>query len=142
MVSYKRIDINDEIIIELETLRFNVYNLKSIKPNETYFFLQMKEGKIIPFGAYLEDKLIGACYVSKTYQTLFIDQLFVSKEYQNNEEHIGTNLLKYVLDNKKVCEEYFNTAFNFSYLDNRVSKTFFENLGYKENNNDMMSKRI
>ena len=142
MVSYKKIDVNDEIILELENLRFNVYNHKSIKPDETYFFRQMKEGKILPFGAYLDDTLVGACYVSKTYQTLFIDQLFVAKEYQNNEEHIGTNLLKYVLDNKEVCEEYFNTTFNFSYLDNRVPKTFFENLGYKENNNGMMSKRI
>ena len=64
------------------------------------------------------------------------------KEYQNNENHIGTNLLRYVLDNKEICENFFKMKFEFSYLDNRCSKSFCEALGYKENRNDMMSRSI
>lgn len=142
VINFKVIDLTENNIIESEKLRADVYNYKNTKPNETFFYNEMINGKVLAFGAYKEDMLIGACYVSKTFQTLFIEQLFVLQEYQNNEEHIGTNLLQYVLNNKEVCEKYFNTEFKFSYLDNKVSKEFFENLGYKENNSNMMSKGI
>ena len=142
MLEYKVITLNNENAIALENLRFKVYDYKNIEPTETYFYREIKNGKILPFGVYENNKLIAGCYVSNSYKTLFIEHLFVLKEHQNNENHIGTNLLRYVLDNKEICENFFKMKFEFSYLDNRCSKLFCEALGYKENRNDMMSRSI
>ena len=142
MINYEKVDLSEQNILSLEKLRFEVYDYKNLNPDKTYFFFFLINGNILPFAAYENGLLIGGCYVSKTFETLFIDQLFIAKDYQDTPEHIGTNLLKYVLANKKLCEDFFNTKFNFSYLDNSCSKSFYENLGYKENNNEMMSKRI
>lgn len=142
MLRYELIELNEKNIIELENLRFEVYDYKNMNFKETYFYREMINGNILPFGVYQDEQLIAGCYVSKSFQTLFIEQLFVLKKYQNNKEHIGSNLLRYVLNNKKICEEFFNTEFKFSYLDNRYNKSFYENLGYKENNTDMMFRRI
>lgn len=142
MINYEKVDLSEQNILALEKLRFEVYDYKNLNPDKTYFYREMINGNILPFAAYENGLLIGGCYVSKTFETLFIDQLFIAKDYQNTIEHIGTNLLKYVLANKELCEDFFNTKFNFSYLDNSCSKSFYENLGYKENNNEMMSKRI
>ncbi len=142
MIKYEKVDLSEQNILALEKLRFEVYDYKNLNPDKTYFYREMTKGNILPFAAYENGLLIGGCYVSKTFETLFIDQLFIAKDYQNTIEHIGTNLLKYVLANKELCEDFFNTKFNFSYLDSSCSKSFYENLGYKENNNEMMSKRI
>ena len=142
MLEYKVITLNDENAIALENLRFKVYDYKNIEPTETYFYREIKNGKILPFGVYENNELIAGCYVSNSYKTLFIEHLFVLKEYQNSENHIGTNLLRYVLDNKEICENFFKMKFEFSYLDNRCSKSFCEALGYKENRNDMMLRSI
>lgn len=144
MLEYKVIALNEENIIALENLRFKVYDYKNtdINPTETYSYREMLGNRILPFGVYENNELIAGCYVSNSYKTLFIEHLFVLKEYQNSENHIGTNLLKYVLDNKEICENFFKMKFEFSYLDNRCSKSFCEALGYKENRNDMMSRSI
>ena len=142
MINYEKVDLSEQNILALEKLRFEVYDYKNLNPDKTYFYREMINGNILPFAAYENGLLIGGCYVSKTFETLFIDQLFIAKDYQNTIEHIGTNLLKYVLANKELCEDFFNTKFNFSYLDSSCSKSFYENLGYKENKNEMMSKRI
>lgn len=142
MINYEKVDLSEQNILALEKLRFEVYDYKNLNPDKTYFYREMINGNILPFAAYENGLLIGGCYVSKTFETLFIDQLFIAKDYQNTPEHIGTNLLKYVLANKELCEDFFNTKFNFSYLDSSCSKSFYKNLGYKENNNEMMSKRI
>ena len=142
MLEYKAIALNEENIIALENLRFKVYDYKNIEPTETYFYREIKNGKILLFGVCENNKLIAGCYVSNSYKTLFIEHLFVLKEYQNNENHIGTNLMRYVLDNKEICENFFKMKFEFSYLDNRCSKSFCEALGYKENRNNMMSRSI
>ena len=142
MINYEKVDLSEQNILALEKLRFEVYDYKNLNPDKTYFYREMINGNILPYAAYENGLLIGWCYVSKTFETLFIDQLFIAKDYQNTIEHIGTNLLKYVLANKELCEDFFNTKFNFSYLDSSCSKSFYENLGYKENKNEMMSKRI
>lgn len=142
MINYEKVDLSEQNILALEKLRFEVYDYKNLNPDKTYFYREMINGNILPFAAYENGLLIGGCYVSKTFETLFIDQLFIAKDYQDTPEHIGTNLLKYVLANKELCEDFFNTKFNFSYLDSSCSKSFYENLGYKENKNEMMSKRI
>ena len=72
MLEYKVITLNDENAIALENLRFKVYDYKNIEPTETYFYREIKNGKILPFGVYENNKLIASCYVSNSYKTLFI----------------------------------------------------------------------
>ena len=105
---------------------------------ESFYINDLKSGKYLVIGAFLEGMLVAACYTKNTYHSLYIDQLFVLKKYQKTPLHIGSNLLKYILDNHKIIENYFQEKFYYSYLDDyRGAKDFYQNLGYIEKENLM-----
>ena len=61
--------------------------------------------------------------------------LFIKKEYQRSNLHLGSNLLKYILKNKQIIENYFQTNFYYSYLDtSKNNEQLFLQLGYQEKN--------
>ena len=144
-IKYEVVHLTEENINLLERIRYDAYNMN---PNDfpvenTYHTRELKNGKYLVFGCYLNNQLVGACYTSKTYNSLYIEQLFILKKYQKSDLHLGSNLLKFVLNNKNLVENYFNTQFFFSYLDNYQNTTdFYKSLGYRETNDSQMRKRL
>lgn len=134
-IEYKIIPITDESIIHLESIRYNAYNINEtkVKYSQSFYAKELKNKKYLVFGCFLNNKLVGACYVSNAHNSLYIEQLFISKKYQNSNLHLGTNLLKFVLKNKNTIEDYFKTKFYISYLDSYKKTTeFYKKIGYKE----------
>lgn len=116
-IKFEIINLNEKNIKLLENIRYNAYQLNPLDfpPKNTFHTRELKNGKYLVFGCYLNNQLIGACYTSKSHNSLYIEQLFILKEFQKNKEHYGSNLLKFVLQNKEIIEKYFNSKFNFSY---------------------------
>lgn len=134
-IEYQTIPITEENINLLEQLRYNAYGIDSTncKLEETYHAKQLREGKYLVFSCFLENQLAGACYISNSHNSLYVEQLFIKKEYQRSNLHLGSNLLKYILKNKQIIENYFQTNFYYSYLDtSKNNEQLFLQLGYQE----------
>lgn len=142
--SNKTNPLSESIIYSLEKLRLEANNIdiSTFPIQETYYFSNLKTNTYLIFTTYLENELVAACYIKNTYNSLYIDQLFVKKEYQNSPYHFGSNLLKYILNHKQLIEKYLNTSFTYSYLEpNNKTKNFYQSLGYQEKEN-LMRKHL
>lgn len=143
-IKYQIIPITEDYINLLEHMRFNAYQIDTndFNPTTSFHANELRKGKYLVFGCFINNHLVGACYISKAHNSLYIEQLFIQKEYQNSTLHLGTNLLNHILTNKHIAEKHFNTKFNYSYLDNAKNTTnFYKNLGYIESNT-IMKKRL
>lgn len=143
-IEYKIIDKTEKNIFLLEQIRLNAYQIDTSNFNiqNGFYAKDLVNHNYLVIGCFIENELIGAAYIKDTYQSLYIDQIFIRKEYQKAPQHFGTNLLKYILENKDIVEKYFHTSFTYSYLDDgRNTKKFYENLGYTETNN-LMRKHL
>lgn len=139
----KNLKVNEKIIEELELARFDAYGMKTddFDLKNTFSANQLRNKKYLAFGAYLEDELVGGCYVSNSRNSLYIEELFVKKEAQKIK--VGTNLLKYVLKRKSFIEKYYHQEFNTSCLENRnESNGIYQSLGYRKISSIVMSKRF
>ena len=107
----------------------------------TFSANQLRNKKYLAFGAYLEDKLVGGCYVSNSRNSLYIEELFVRKDAKQIE--VGTNLLKYVLKRKSFIEKHYQQEFSTSCLENREELNgIYQSLGYRKISPIVMSKRF
>ena len=143
MISCKNLKITDENIEKLELARFDAYGMKTddFDLKNTFSANQLRNKKYLAFGAYLEDKLVGGCYVSNSRNSLYIEELFVRKDASQIE--VGTNLLKYVLKRKSFIEKYYCQEFNTSCLENREELNgIYQSLGYRKISPIVMSKRF
>lgn len=143
MISCKNLKITDENIEKLELARFDAYGMKTddFDLKNTFSANQLRNKKYLAFGAYLEDKLVGGCYVSNSRNSLYIEELFVRKDAKQIE--VGTNLLKYVLKRKPFIEKYYRQEFNTSCLENREELNgIYQSLGYRKISQIVMSKRF
>ena len=143
MISCKNLIITDENIEKLELARFDAYGMKTddFDLKNTFSANQLRNKKYLAFGAYLEDKLVGGCYVSSSRNSLYIEELFVRKDAKQIE--VGTNLLKYVLKRKPFIEKYYRQEFNTSCLENREELNgIYQSLGYRKISQIVMSKRF
>lgn len=143
MISCKNLKITDENIEKLELARFDAYGMKTddFDLKNTFSANQLRNKKYLAFGAYLEDKLVGGCYVSSSRNSLYIEELFVRKDAKQIE--VGTNLLKYVLKRKPFIEKYYRQEFNTSCLENREELNYiYQSLGYRKISQIVMSKRF
>lgn len=143
MISCENLKITDENIEKLELARFDAYDMKTddFDLKNTFSANQLRNKKYLAFGAYLEDELVGGCYVSNSRNSLYIEELFVRKDAQQIE--VGTNLLKYVLKRKSFIEKYYQQEFSTSCLENREeSNSIYQSLGYRKISPIVMSKRF
>lgn len=104
------------------------------------------DAEILIFAMYVEDILAAGCYVSDSFDTLFIEQLFVKKEFQETGLYLGRRLLTYVLENRETVERYFHyhpTESELFFTSNK-SKNIYEKIGYKtkEEKTNLMSKGL
>ena len=142
-IRYELLDNNNKDILEIEMLRCEAFNIKELV-KDSYYYKKIKDGDMVVVKCYLDDKLVGGVYVTNSYSSLFIDQIFIRPKYQRNGLHIGSRLLNYVLENKNIFEDYFNKKFSVSRLENRCQDEFYNYMGYKNENNlmDTMKRRI
>lgn len=143
-IEYKIIPLTEEIISLLENIRYNAYGMDPTKfpPENTFYSMNLRQNKYLVFGCYIDNKLVGACYISNAYNSIYIEQLFILKKYQRTNLHLGTNILLYALNHKQVIEDYFQTNFKFSYLDNyKNTSNLYQSLGYEQKEN-LMRKRL
>lgn len=137
---YKINNPNSKEIEELEKLRCEI--IKIDKSN--YYLDLLLNGKIIGIGCYYNNQLIGGAYISDFLNSIYIEQLFVKEEYQNNALHIGSSILKYILENKKIFSEYYNKNFDTCRLESKNRDSLYSKLGFKKEGNIMgtMKKRL
>ena len=143
-IKYGIVPLTNSNIELLENIRFNAYKIDTtdFPVKDSFHFGKLQNKKYIVFGCYLNNELIGACYISNSYNSLYIEQLFILSEYQKSSYYLGTNLLKFVLDNKSVIEKHFNSKFYFSRLENKnIDSNMYKSLGYVEQD-FQMKKRI
>lgn len=142
-IEFKRIEINDEAIKQLETARYEAYDMKNLEIpcTDSFYARELKTGKYMVYGAYLEEELIGACYITNCLN-LYIEQLYIKPKYRSLK--IGKQLLLHVLQSKNEIENYFNEKYDYSYLSTRSDElnNYFEKLGYKNVNDIYMKKRL
>ena len=134
------------ITYKLEDIRLRSYGIKPT-PNDydKYYIDNIINGSILVFTCYLDEKLIGGCYVSNAFNSIYIDYLFVLPEYQQKGFHIGKKLLEYILINKKQIEEYFNQEFSESklYATSDKSKNIYSKMGYEEDpTTELLCKKL
>lgn len=137
-ITYKMILPNENLVKQLEYLRFECFDMDVdyLNANQTFYEQNILNGKVLVFGAFKKVELIGACYVSVNLKSLYIDQLFIKKDYQK--EQIGKELLEYVLRKKNVIGEYYETFLTSCFLDAcNQSQAFYEKIGFKQSNGHM-----
>ena len=131
---------------EVESLRYKVM-FNDDKVIDSPYKVPYAQGRLLIFGAYIEDELIGAIYLSPwTYDQLYINQLFVKDEYQNHPDfHVGTSLIKYVENNLGDISDYYRTLFRTLLIDpaDLKSEKIYTDLGYQViSERGTMSKRL
>ena len=137
----------EESAIEAEYLRYNAYGIKATREDlDDYFINEIKEGKILVFICLADNIPIAGCYVSDSFNKLYIDYLFVIPEYRDRGLHIGRKLLSFILENKTIVENHFNKELNYSELISTNDKTYsiYQKLGYEKKTpeSDTMQKKL
>lgn len=134
---------NDDNILEAEKIRYNSYGKES-PPNilDTFYSMNLKSRKLLLFATILGDEIVAACYVSRVGYSLFIDQLFVKKDYQNTGLKIGRKLLEYINNNKHIVEEQLSfkplQTSKLIYTSEK-SHALYLKIGYKDENKTLSS---
>ena len=117
------IDKDDAVIAEVERLRGDVFHVSGGE----YFTRAIRDGKIVVLGCFLQNELVGGAYLSSTYQSLFIESIFVRKEYQRHSLHVGSFMFRYILEHKDIFEKIFHTSFYQCRLESSNQDSFYQN---------------
>lgn len=139
MADFRLVSIND--IVQFDNIRKEAYGFSN--STSTFYIEKLLKNEMLGIGAYINNKLIGGACISSYFDSLYIENIFVKEEYRNNK--IASNLINYIIMNKKVFEEYFSKEFITSKLEPNSSNVIgmYEKLGYgKPNSMNIMTRRI
>ncbi len=145
MIKYKVLDNTLENATMLEHLRLSSYGFTPTEEDyDESYIKDICTKRILPFIIIYKDKIVGGSYVSNTLNSLYIDYLFILPEYQEKGLRLGRQLLKFILKNKQLVEEYFDTNFTQSKLcaTNEKTKKLYTKMGYKEIGEEMYCKKL
>ena len=123
---------NENLARKMEEVRKECCNLQTVDDN---YVDRIKNGSIVACECYCDEELIGCVYDSSRFNSLVIDQVFVKKEFRNDE-------LISVLNSKNIFERIFKTNFSCSMLESERDNSVYESLGYQEGSSGTMRKRI
>lgn len=137
----------EESAIQAEYLRYKAYGINASRADlDDYFINEIINSKVLVFICSIDDIPIAGCYVSDSFNKLYIDYLFVIPEYREKGLRIGRNLLSYILENKSIVEQHFKKIFHYSELTPSNEKTFsiYQKLGYepKAHTHEVMQKKL
>lgn len=144
MLTYKVESNNLETANKMEFIRLSSYGFTPTEEEyDSYYIQDIINGRLLVITCYQDNKLVGGCYISATFNSLYIDYLFILPEYQETGLRLGRKLLQFILDNKHIVEEYFDTEFNQSklYAPNEKTKNIYKKMGYKQEN-DLLCKKL
>ena len=134
----------EEEIVRAEILRYEAFNfeLDDYDFSNTFYYIQIKNGCVVPFGLYIKGMLVAGCYVSNLNGTLYIDHLFVKPMFQNTGLRFGRMLLRYILANKQAVEEIFKRKFSTSTIEpiDEKSEALYLKEGYEYKGEKMVKK--
>lgn len=146
MIKYKVEDASLELANKMEFIRLSSYGFAPTKEDyDPYYLENIKNGTLLIITCYYNNELVAGCYVSDTFNSIYIDYLFVLKDYQEQGLHLGKNLLQFILDNKHLVEEYFDKEFTQSklYPSSIKSRNIYESIGYvPDTNHDLLCKKL
>jgi len=122
-------------ILALEQIRYNAYD-KKVSPAElanTYYAKKLSTQEIVCFVYIYEGEIVAGCYVSPDFDSLYIEQLFVLKKYQEVGLHLGQKLLSYILEHKEIVEQIFNKELSYTKIAscNTKSNNIYRKMGYR-----------
>lgn len=144
-IIFKLKENTEEAAIKLEEMRKKVFEYNdSYNTKTSYYTGEIKEGNILAFTCELNGEEVAGCYVSSALNSLYVEQLFVLQEYQEKGLYLGKKLLQYILDNKKLVEEYFLCKFEYSRISpsTQKAKRIYKSVGYKETNSLLRDMKI
>lgn len=126
----------DEKTIEyMEKMRFEAHNIPVDFPiSNTYYAVMLRQHQMLMFAILVNKIPVAGAYVSCHNHSIFIEHLFVKQGLQKTTHHFGSNLIKYIISNKKALEEYYHTFINsvrIEYINNET-KHIYEQLHFKE----------
>ena len=127
-----------DTVSALDEIRSKAFNFEGKKNN--HYVKNILSGRYLEYSIKADDILIGGCIVSKAFNTLYFEQIFIDPNFQK--KGFGKKLINGVLNKKDEIEKHYNTTFKVSMLeDSHDSKDFYKALEY----NDyayMMRKKI
>ena len=133
MLVCRLFDKDDNQVYSIEKLRRDVFHVDI----GDYFEHQINDGKITVLGCFFQDKLVGGAYLSSSFDSLFVESIFVKEEYQHHPLHIGSFMIQYIFEHKDIFEKMFHTTFSQCRLESRNQDSFYQNLGFRQENNIM-----
>ena len=126
---------------KVEELRIYSYGFND--NTNTFYSDALESRKMLALGAYINDELVGAAYLSGYLNALYIENVFVKCEYRNKK--IATDLINYIITNKDIFENFFGKKFMKSMIEpnSTITMNLYEKIGYSEPNSlNIMSRRI
>ena len=143
-IQYTLLSPNDNVIFYMEKIRFEAHNEKlASNPLNTFYGVMLKSGSMLMFTALKDNKPIAGAYVSNLYHSIHIEHVFVKPELQNSDDHIGSNLIKYIISCKALLEFYFKEKLDTVRIEyiNDKTKRIYQNLGFVPDTIDFQMKR-
>ena len=141
----KIISEEEEEILKAELLRMRAFNLlpETLDIDNSFYYMEMMNGSIIPYAMYIRGRMVAACYVSGAFDSLHIDQLFVMPELQGKGLRLGRSLLNYVVNDKERIEERLHHEFEYATIEpiNKKVSELYQEEGYRHNG-FMLSKKL
>ncbi len=128
-------------IKKVEELRIYSYGFND--NTNTFYTDALKSRKMLALGAYINDELVGAAYLSGYLNALYIENVFVKCEYRNKK--VATDLINYIIMNKDIFENFFGKKFMKSMIEPNsiITINLYEKIGYSGPNSlNIMSRRI
>lgn len=131
-IEYTIMENTHQNALYVEKMRYHSYGVQNTESIDAEYLEDIKNGSILVFLCLVDKIPVSACYISNFKGNLFVDYLFTSIEYQRKQLYYGKGLLQYILDNKKIVEEYFNCKFEQSLLYPASNKivSLYQSLGY------------
>ena len=134
-IQYTLLSPSDNVIIYMEKIRFEAHNDKlTTNPLNSFYGYMLKNGSMLVFTALKDGKPVAGAYVSNLNHAIHIEHVFVKPELQNSDDHIGSNLIKYIISCKAILELYYKEKLDnvrIEYINDRT-KHIYQNLGFEE----------
>lgn len=139
MIKYVLLKRNTKTISNLETMRLNVFNFPPYM-SDKYFKYNIKHRNFLVYGLIIDNKLVGAAYISDRYNSLYIEEIFIDKKYQNR--GLGKSLLMYILKENQYISKYYKKELEVSKLEytNENNKRLYNLLGYKDDHHVLVKR--
>ena len=81
-ISFSLLTLDEDLINLLEKIRLDAYSINNFFASRSFYSHCLNNENYIVYGAFYKKILVGACYVTKSYNSLFIEQLFILKKFR------------------------------------------------------------